>query len=106
MQSVESEPVVESLCLLYRLSRPEDELNERVLLTIGNWQASCCDGCSGAIQSRLHRSLLNNPLRDSMSSSKSVTHWIGQLKAGNRDAAQKLWEAYFHRLVGLARKKL
>ena len=40
------------------------------------------------------------------SSSGSVTHWIELLKAGDPAAAQKLWESYFHRLVGLARKKL
>jgi RNA polymerase sigma factor (sigma-70 family) len=36
----------------------------------------------------------------------SVTHWIHQVKGGDSVAAQKLWEAYFPRLVGLARKKL
>jgi DNA-directed RNA polymerase specialized sigma24 family protein len=36
----------------------------------------------------------------------SVTHWINQLQAGDHAAAQKLWERYFHRLVGLARTKL
>jgi hypothetical protein len=36
----------------------------------------------------------------------SVTVWIHQLRAGNPAAAQKLWEGYFHRLVGLARAKL
>ncbi|MBL8796067.1 MAG: RNA polymerase subunit sigma-70 [Planctomycetia bacterium] len=36
----------------------------------------------------------------------SVTLWIAELKAGNRDAAQRLWNRYFHRLVGLARHKL
>ena len=36
----------------------------------------------------------------------SVTQWINRLKAGDPDAAQKLWERYFRRLVGLARKKL
>src|SRR5258707_146165 len=41
-----------------------------------------------------------------MSSSGSVTHWISQLKAGDPVAAQKLWERYFQRLVGLGRKKL
>jgi RNA polymerase sigma factor (sigma-70 family) len=41
-----------------------------------------------------------------MSSEGSVTHWIGQLQAGDREAAQKLWERYFRRLVGLAHKKL
>jgi DNA-directed RNA polymerase specialized sigma24 family protein len=41
-----------------------------------------------------------------MSSSGSVSHWIGKLKAGDQGAAQPLWECYFHRLVGLARAKL
>jgi DNA-directed RNA polymerase specialized sigma24 family protein len=41
-----------------------------------------------------------------MSSAGSVSHWIGQLKAGNTAAARQLWERYFHRLVGLARNKL
>jgi hypothetical protein len=35
-----------------------------------------------------------------------VTRWVRELQAGDRDAAQKLWEGYFHRLVGLARTKL
>ena len=37
---------------------------------------------------------------------ESVTLWISQLKAGQADAAQKLWESYFQRMVDLARKKL
>jgi DNA-directed RNA polymerase specialized sigma24 family protein len=41
-----------------------------------------------------------------MSSPGSITYWIDRLKAGDPAAAQKLWERYFHRLVGLARKKL
>ena len=41
------------------------------------------------------------PVEDS-----SVSAWLIDLKAGNRDAAQKLWERYFRRLVGLARAKL
>jgi DNA-directed RNA polymerase specialized sigma24 family protein len=36
----------------------------------------------------------------------SVTEWLNALKAGDPAAAQKLWERYFHRLVGLARQKL
>jgi DNA-directed RNA polymerase specialized sigma24 family protein len=36
----------------------------------------------------------------------SITGWIGQLKAGNQAAAEKLWESYYRRMVGLARKKL
>ena len=35
-------------------------------------------------------------------SAASVTHWIRQLKAGDREAAQQLWQRYFQRLVGLA----
>jgi hypothetical protein len=41
-----------------------------------------------------------------VSSPGSVTYWIHQLKAGDQAAIQKLWEGYFHRLVGLARKRL
>ena len=36
----------------------------------------------------------------------SITHWIGDLKAGGEAAAQPLWERYFDRLVRLARNKL
>jgi DNA-directed RNA polymerase specialized sigma24 family protein len=41
-----------------------------------------------------------------MSESGSVSSWIGRLKSGEHEAAQRLWEDYFQRLVGLARKKL
>jgi DNA-directed RNA polymerase specialized sigma24 family protein len=41
-----------------------------------------------------------------MSSKESVSHWIGQLQAGDPAAAQPLWERYFVQLVQLARKKL
>jgi RNA polymerase sigma factor (sigma-70 family) len=41
-----------------------------------------------------------------MSSAGSVSHWVLQLQAGDHRAAQQLWERYFQRLVGLARKKL
>jgi RNA polymerase sigma factor (sigma-70 family) len=41
-----------------------------------------------------------------MASEGSVTYWVKQLQAGDRAAAQQLWERYFQRLVGLARKKL
>src|SRR5262245_40327838 len=41
-----------------------------------------------------------------MSSEPRVSLWLSRLKAGDHDAAQKLWEAYYHRLVGLARAKL
>jgi DNA-directed RNA polymerase specialized sigma24 family protein len=36
----------------------------------------------------------------------SVSAWLDQLQAGNRSAAQQLWDRYFHRLVALARRKL
>src|SRR5262245_44675075 len=32
--------------------------------------------------------------------------WIAQLKAGDAAAAQRLWEGYYRRMVGLARAKL
>jgi DNA-directed RNA polymerase specialized sigma24 family protein len=36
----------------------------------------------------------------------SITVLLGLLKAGDRAAAQPLWDAYFHRLVALARSRL
>jgi DNA-directed RNA polymerase specialized sigma24 family protein len=36
----------------------------------------------------------------------SVTFWLDQLQAGDKGAAQPLWERYFARLVGLARQRL
>src|SRR5215203_4060120 len=41
-----------------------------------------------------------------MPSDDSVTHWIDPLRLGDHLAVQQLWTRYFHRLVGLARKKL
>jgi DNA-directed RNA polymerase specialized sigma24 family protein len=36
----------------------------------------------------------------------SVSEWIRRLQAGDPQAAQKLWERYFDRLIALARKGL
>ena len=36
----------------------------------------------------------------------SVTHWIHEIKAGNPQVAQAIWERYFTQLVGVARKRL
>jgi DNA-directed RNA polymerase specialized sigma24 family protein len=41
-----------------------------------------------------------------MASGGSITRWIGDLKAGDPAAAQRLWEAYFAKLVALARARL
>jgi DNA-directed RNA polymerase specialized sigma24 family protein len=41
-----------------------------------------------------------------LSSTEAITDWIGRLKAGDRTAAQQLWECYFDRLVRLARQML
>jgi DNA-directed RNA polymerase specialized sigma24 family protein len=41
-----------------------------------------------------------------MSSDGSITRLIGLIKAGDRAAAQPLWDAYFQRLVALARARL
>jgi DNA-directed RNA polymerase specialized sigma24 family protein len=41
-----------------------------------------------------------------MPSDGSVTRWIDQLQVGDAVAVRQLWQRYFHRLVGLARKKL
>ena len=41
-----------------------------------------------------------------MASEGSVSRWIAGLKVGDEAAAQQLWERYYRRLVGLARKRL
>ncbi len=41
-----------------------------------------------------------------MSGGHSVTTWIGLLREGDGEAAQRLWERYFGRLVTFARGKL
>jgi DNA-directed RNA polymerase specialized sigma24 family protein len=41
-----------------------------------------------------------------MSSPGSVTLWIAQLKAGERDAVQPLWQNYCRRLTARARRRL
>ena len=41
-----------------------------------------------------------------MAADNSITHWIAELRLGDPDAAQRLWERYFHRLVHLANVKL
>jgi DNA-directed RNA polymerase specialized sigma24 family protein len=41
-----------------------------------------------------------------MASDGSVTKWLGRLKDGDPAAVQQIWERYFNRLVGLARRKL
>src|SRR3954454_5894610 len=35
-----------------------------------------------------------------------VTHWVGALKSGDKDAAQPLWERYFARLVRRAEARI
>lgn len=41
-----------------------------------------------------------------MGNSASVTTWIGLLEMGQLEAAQRLWERYFHRLVNYSRGRL
>jgi DNA-directed RNA polymerase specialized sigma24 family protein len=41
-----------------------------------------------------------------MSMPGSVTRWVSQLKAGDREVLAPIWERYFKRLVGLAHKQL
>jgi DNA-directed RNA polymerase specialized sigma24 family protein len=41
-----------------------------------------------------------------MASLESISQWLVELKAGNLDAAQQLWDRYFPRLVELARLRL
>lgn len=41
-----------------------------------------------------------------MSGDGSISMWLGGVRTGDAEAAQKVWERYHSRLVGLARKKL
>lgn len=41
-----------------------------------------------------------------MDESGAVTHWLAALRGGEEEAAQRLWEAYYRRLVGLAHRHL
>ena len=41
-----------------------------------------------------------------MGAQQTVTIWINQLREGDEAAAQHLWEQYFGRMVGLARRRL
>jgi DNA-directed RNA polymerase specialized sigma24 family protein len=42
----------------------------------------------------------------SVSDRGSITRWFGSLQAGDRAAAQQLWERFASRLIGLARARL
>lgn len=41
-----------------------------------------------------------------MESQESVTEWLIDLKAGDPDAAEKIWERYFDRITALARRRI
>jgi DNA-directed RNA polymerase specialized sigma24 family protein len=41
-----------------------------------------------------------------MSTEGSITRLIARIKEGDRDASQRIWDEYFHRLVALARSRL
>jgi DNA-directed RNA polymerase specialized sigma24 family protein len=41
-----------------------------------------------------------------MATGDSITPWLSLLREGNPEAAQRIWNRYFARLLGLARKKL
>ena len=56
----------------------------------------------------MRKSLVECLLRGAMASTAntSVTAWIADLKQGQQEAAQKLWQRYCQRLVEMARHKL
>jgi hypothetical protein len=58
------------------------------------------------VESRMVSDHSRSRWRHFMPSNQSVTKLINQLKAGDPAAAQQLWERYFDRMVGLARKHL
>jgi RNA polymerase sigma factor (sigma-70 family) len=37
---------------------------------------------------------------------ESITYWVGKLRAGDAQAARRLWERYYGNMVDLARRKL
>jgi len=41
-----------------------------------------------------------------MASEATVTRWIAALKAGDEDAATRIWERFFPKLMHLARDRL
>lgn len=41
-----------------------------------------------------------------MTAEGSITQWLDQIKDGEDAAVQRIWERYYRRLVGMARKKL
>ena len=41
-----------------------------------------------------------------MNNPGSITQWLDQVKQGDSLAVQAVWNRYYHRLIGLARKKL
>jgi RNA polymerase sigma factor (sigma-70 family) len=45
-------------------------------------------------------------MRSMATSDDSVACWLGPLQRGDEEAAQQLWQRYYDRLVGLARRKL
>src|SRR4051794_36399334 len=47
----------------------------------------------------------NRPMEPLPDPDGSVTRWLGDLKAGDQDAARRLWDRYFEQLVRLARSK-
>jgi DNA-directed RNA polymerase specialized sigma24 family protein len=66
----------------------------------------CFGASAGAIIPGTVRRQRGYPEKAAMSSEGSVTGWLAQLREGDAAAAQQLWERYFQRLVGLARKRL
>ncbi len=48
----------------------------------------------------------NPAMTTSLDEAGSVTFWLSQLRSGQGNAAQKLWERYYERLVRLAQKRM
>jgi DNA-directed RNA polymerase specialized sigma24 family protein len=65
------------------------------------------DRAQEAISSQAAREVLvDGPVPQPPLSSGSVTNWFLALQGGNQEGAQKLWDRFSQRLLGLARKKL
>ena len=80
------------------VERPPDPDAERQRLELPCWTLTGL-ATIGAYLSVLGASSEDRPV----ASTHSVTRWLEQLKQGDRQAVQPLWERYFTRLVHLAR---
>ena len=83
---------------------PRKPVGQRI---VGNRLNACHKGFSRAGDPPVPACIISSILGPNfMANDNSVTEWLAQLKAGDRNATPLLWERYFERLVRLALGKL